>query len=352
MGHARLFLGPEGSGHLPLALALSTYMHCRKRGDEDACGACPSCLKMKKLEHPDVHYFFPAAATQEHKKDPMSHLFYPVWRSLIMQRPYFTYTEWLEALGIENKQAIINASDCNEIIRLLGLKPYESPYRIVVIYMIEKLYYAAAPRLLKILEEPPDNTYFLMISENRHLIINTILSRLQILTLPGPDKRSIESMLSGRYGISSVEAGRMAALSEGNVCDAIKMAETDADIYEHFEQFRSWMRLCYKGEVQPVLNWVDATSKLGREKQKSFLAYGLRVFRLCLAKNHDAARLLNIQGGENSFVEGLAPFIHQDNILQIADMFNEAIYHIERNANPKILLADLSFQLSKLLKPF
>lgn len=352
ISHARLFLGAEGSGHLPLALALSTYLHCRNRGEQDACGKCPSCLKMKKLEHPDLHFFFPVATNQEHKKDPVSRLFYPNWRTLILSKPYFSYSEWIQALGIENKQAIINADDCNEIIRLLGLKSYESPYKIVVMYMVEKLYHAAAPKLLKILEEPPDNTLFLMISENKELVLNTILSRAQILKISKPADSAVAAFLTDRYAISGEHATRMAGLAAGNICDAIKMAERNDPLDDHFEEFRSWMRLCFKKDVHNILNWIESVSKNGREKNKSFLAYGLRIFRLCLAKNYHANELLNVQGEEKVFIEGFAPFLGQENTVHVIELFNQAIYHVERNANPRILLADLSFQLAKNLKPF
>lgn len=351
ISHARLFAGAEGSGHLPLTLALSTYIHCSRREASDACGTCPSCLKMRKLEHPDLHFFFPVATNSEHKKDPVSRLFYPNWRSLILKRPYFSYNQWLEAIGIENKQAIINAEDCNEIIRLLGLKSFESPYKIVIIYMVEKLYHAAAPKLLKILEEPPDNTLFLMITENKDMVLNTILSRAQIMRIPRPNHAAIVSYLEAGHSVSHDEAIHLANLSEGNICEALTMVDTPSDSFGFFEQFRSWMRLCYTKDIQNMLNWVEVVSRYGRERQKAFLTYCLNLFRMCLANNYDVPGLMNIQGEERSFIGKFSPFITHGNILQIVEMFHQSIYHVERNANPRILLADLSFQLAKLLKP-
>ena len=352
ISHAQLFWGPEGSGHVPLALALSTYIHCQNRGENDACGDCPSCRKMKKLEHPDLHFFFPVSTNQEHKKDPVSSLFYPQWRSLLSESPYFTYNEWLGAIGIENKQAIINADDCNEIIRTLGLKSFESPFKIVVIYMLEKLYHAAAPKLLKVLEEPPDNTVFLMISENKEMVLNTILSRTQMVKVPRPDDQSIVQMLVDRYQAENESAHHMANLAAGNICDALKLVNTDADPFEHFEQFRSWMRLCFKKDTHNLLIWVEATSRLGRERLKSFLAYGLRVIRLCMVRNYGVADLITWQQEEKKFIDGLSPFVHPMNTLSLVSILDQAIYHVERHANPKILLADVSFQVAKLLKPF
>ncbi len=352
LSHALLFLGPEGSGHLPLALTLSRYILCKNRGPEDICGTCPSCLKTRKLEHPDLHFFFPSAANQEHKKDVSSKLFYASWRKLVTKTPYFSYIQWLEALGIENKQAIINAEDCNEIIRILGLKSYESPYKIVIIYMVEKLYHAAAPKLLKILEEPPNNTLFLMVSENKDMVLNTIMSRAQLLRIPRPSDEAVEQDLVAKYNITAEDARQIAFLAGGNVTEALQMVDKSIDPFENFEQFRSWMRLCFKGDIQNIDKWVDSNSKTGREKQKSFLSYGLKVFRLCLISNYKALELLNLAGDEKTFLEGFSPYVNQNNSLQIVEAFNLAMFHIERNANPKILFADLSFILMKLLRPF
>lgn len=352
ISHALLFLGPEGSGHLPLALALSRYIQCRQRSPEDACGTCPSCLKMNKQEHPDLHFFFPVASTQEHKKDVSSRLFYKTWRELLLNHPYFTYNQWLEKSGIENKQAIINAEDCNEIIRVLGLKTYESPFKIVVIYMVEKLYHAAAPKLLKILEEPPEKTLFIMVAENKEMILNTILSRAQVLRIPLLPEEDVEKALATRYEATQSQARHIAMFSGGNFAEALHLMDEGADQLAGLEQFRGWMRLCFKNDWQNILIWVDGVSKLGREKQKTFLQYGLKAFRMCLVKNYRADELLRLEGEEMKFVDGLAPYVNHQNTLQMVDAFNTALAHIERNANPKILFTDLSFTLVRLFRAF
>lgn len=352
ISHAQLFLGPEGSGHLSLALALAAYIHCRNRGANDACGTCPSCLKIKKLEHPDLHFFFPVAANQEFKKDISSKLFYPAWRELIIETPYFSYNQWLEKIGLENKQAIINAEDCNEIIRTLGLKSYESPYKIVIIYMVEKLYHAAAPKLLKILEEPPDNTLFVMVSENKDLILNTIISRAQIIKVPHPGEKAVEAALIMNHSLKPADARHLAFLTEGNYVEALQLIKEDTGLFDNFELFRSWMRLCFKFDMQNILTWVDNMAKRGRERQKSFLGYGLKIFRLCIMKSYSAPQLLNLDGEEKKFLEDFSPYVTHKNSLQIVEAFQTAQYHIERNANPKILFSDLSLTMVKLLRPF
>lgn len=351
LGHALLLLGPEGSGHLPIALALATYIHCTNKQASDACGECPSCLKMKKLVHPDIHFYFPVATNHRHKKDVSSKLFYPEWRAFITDRPYFSYSQWLETIGIENKQAIINTEDCNDIIRTLGLKSYESPFKVVLIFMLEKIYHAAAPRLLKILEEPPHNTLFLLVAENKELILNTILSRAQLIRLSLPGSSDIERALTKKHGVSSEEARHLAFLSSGNMAEALRMIDENINVYENFGSFRDWMRLCFKGDIPNMLTWVENMAKSGREKQKAFLGYGMKIFRMCMLNNYDAASLISLGNEEQEFLGKFSPFITPKNILPMVEAFNQSVYHIERNANPKILFADLSLTLTGLIKP-
>jgi DNA polymerase III subunit delta' len=350
ISHAQLFWGQQGSGTLALALAYTRFIQCRNRQADDACGQCPSCLKFNKLEHPDIHFIFPAAPNKEtkEKEKVSSKMFIAQWRNFLLKTPYFNYLEWLEALGIENKQAIINAEDCNDIIRTLGLKSYESPYKIVIIYMVEKLYYAAAPKLLKIVEEPPDNTLFLMVSENKDRIINTILSRTQQLKVPLPPENELRQALIERYGLDDAKAGQIAFLSDGDIAQALKLIDDEEEMAD-FDAFREWMRYCYLNDTAKILKWVEKTATAGREKQKSFFQFGLKMFRLSLVNNYNAADLIRLDEEQQKFLDGFSPFINHHNTLKIVDAFNEAILHLERNANPRILFADLSFRLSKLM---
>jgi DNA polymerase-3 subunit delta' len=345
ISHTQLFLGPEGSGHLALALALAQYIQCKDPGPEDACGTCSSCLKMNKLEHPDLHFFFPVAPNQQHKKDVSSKLFTGAWRDMLLQSPYFTYLQWLEKAGIENKQAIINAEDCNNIIRTIGLKAYESPYKIVVIYMVEKLYVASAPKLLKVLEEPPEKTLFVMISENKELVLNTILSRAQILKIPRLWDQEVEEALVSMRSVPREQAHRLAFLAEGNFAEALLLQGRGPEALADLEQFRSWMRLCFRNDRQNIISWVDSVARLGREKQKSFLQYGLKVFRLCMVNQYGAGDLQRLDRDEKEFIDKFSPFIHHGNTLEVVEAFSLALRQVERNANPRILFADLSFTL-------
>ncbi len=351
ISHAQLFLGHQASGALPLAMAYARYIQCRNRGPEDSCGKCPSCLKFNKYEHPDIHFIFPTATNKVHKdrEKVSSKLFLAQWRKLLIEKPYFDYFDWLEAIEIENKQANINAEDCNDIIRTLGLKSYESSFKIMIIYMVEKLNYAAAPKLLKIVEEPPGNTLFLMVSENKDRIINTILSRTQLLKVSLPDEAAVAQALVNRYSLEQKKAVQIAFMTDGVITDALRLIRAGEGHLADFDSFREWMRLCFKNDTAKILKWVEKTALDGREKQKSFLQYGLKIFRLCLLSNYNASELIRLGDEEKDFLEGFSPFINHHNAIDVVDAFNLAIMHLERNANPRILFADLSFQLSGLM---
>lgn len=351
ISHAQLFLGPQSCGSLPLALAYARYIQCSDQSKDDACGSCPSCLKFNKYEHPDLHFIFPTAVSQEQKEGEKvnSRHFLPQWRKLLIEKPYFDYSDWLTAIDIANKQAIIKAEDCNNIIKTLGLKTYESPYKIVIIYMIDKLYYAAAPKLLKVVEEPPENTLFIMISENKDRIINTILSRTQVLKLPLPDEAEVQDALVNKYNIDSDKARQIAFLSDGHITEAFKLIQRDDEHMADFDSFREWMRFCYKNDIGMILKWVEKTSKAGREKQKSFCNFGLKTFRQCILNNYKAEGLLRLAGEQHDFMQRFSPFINHRNAIEIVTAFNTAIQHLERNANPKILFADLSFRMHTLM---
>lgn len=350
ISHSQLFLGSEDSGALALALAFARYIQCTRRGQHDACGTCPSCQKFDKMAHPDLHFFFPSAPNQEHKDKVSSKLFLNLWRERLLASPYFKYMDWLEKLGIEKKQAIINAEDCNDIIRALGLKAYESPYKVVLIYQADKIYYSAAPKLLKVLEEPPENTLFLMVSDNKEAILNTILSRTQLLKLPLPEEDAIRQTLEERYGLDPERARQIAFITGGSVTEALRLAHHGDEELADFESFREWMRYCFKNNVAEILKWSENIAQAGREKQKSFFRYGLKIFRTCLLKNYGAEELIRLDGEEKKFIERFSPYVNHRNALKLTDSFNTAIHHLERNANPRILFTELSFQLVRLLQ--
>lgn len=350
VSHAQLFFGASGVGKLALAIAYAQYVNCTNRSDEESCGECPSCIKFEKLAHPDLHFIYPVAANKEVKK-PTSKEFVENWRNLIIsQSGYINLNEWYEAIDIENKQAIINKDDCNSIITTLAYKSYEAEYKVMIIWMADKLFHSAAPKILKILEEPPEKTLFILIAEDQDKILATIRSRTQIIKIPKiKDEVLIQALLDNK-GCTEAEATRVVNLSDGSYQLAVKNLESDEDEQRNFILFRDWMRLCFKPDVAGIVTFVSDISKIGREKQKSFLHYALRTARNGILLNLNQDNLVKLEKDELDFSKKFSPFINPVNIQQFTKEFNEALFHIERNANPSILFLDLSLKSMRLLK--
>jgi len=350
VSHAQLFFGPEGSGNLALAIAYAQFINCTAKSDDDSCGLCSSCLKYQKLIHPDLHFIYPVATTRTVTKKPLSKNFINEWRSTLLNNYYINLLDWLDNIGIENKQGIISADDCNEVIKTLSLKSYESEYKVMIIWMVEKLFHAAAPKLLKILEEPPDKTLFILVTENTDLVLSTILSRTQLIKLPQLSDTEIYYALVEKKNCEPALARQITNIVYGNYREALQLIETNEDEKNNFFNFSQWMRYCYKQNIIELIGWVDAISKIGREYQKKFLLYALRIIRQCLLVNYNTKILVKLDNNENEFVSKFAPFINSSNSPDITQLLNDSLYHIERNANPKILFFNLSLLLSNLLK--
>jgi DNA polymerase III subunit delta' len=351
VSHAQLFLGPEGSGNLALAIAYAQYINCRHRTMEDACGVCPSCIKYDKLAHPDLHFIYPVAKTKEVDEKPLSRLFVAHWRKLMIEKKSFiSLFDWYQEIGIEKKQGIINAEDASEVVRTLSYKSFEAEYKVMIIWMVEKLFHAAAPKLLKIIEEPPEKTLFILVSENADQVISTILSRTQLIKIPALGDDDVMKFLTEHYEISDSAARQVALMADGNLVEANLLVRRTGSANYNFEQFRSWMLMCWTGDVTKMLAFGTGLSSLGRERLKDFFAYGLRIVRSCLVYRHGESNSLKFEGKELEFVQKFSSFIHSANTRFIAEEFEKAYYHIERNANINILFADLSYTMSELLK--
>ena len=263
VSHAQLFLGPEGSGNLALAIAYAQYISCESRSEEDSCGSCPSCIKYNNLAHPDLHFIFPVATTKEIAKEPTSAKFMKSWRETVTENPYISLGEWHRAIGVENKQAIINALDCNEIIKKLSLKSFESEFKVMIIWRPERLFHSAAPKLLKILEEPPDKTLFVLVAENQGQIIKTILSRTQIIKVNKIEPKDIGIALSERFQISGKELDNIVRYSSGNYTEALRLIQNSENKEFNAEEFKNWMRLCFTKDVVNIMQWVEKIAKIG-----------------------------------------------------------------------------------------
>jgi len=352
INHAQLFLGPEGCGKLALAIAYAQFINCTGRTPEsnDSCGTCSSCHKYEQLAHPDLHFVYPVAATREVPKRPISKNFIAKWRELSLKHnAYLKLAHWYDKIGIENKQGIINAEDCNEIIKTLSYKSYEAQYKVMIIWMVEKLFHAAAPKILKILEEPSDKTLFLLVAEEPGQIISTILSRTQLVKIRKLGDDDIRSALMRTYGAEPKSAHRAAIAADGNLVEALEiLADEGSD--EYFIQFRKWMRLCFNINVAAVNEWISEINKMGREKQKAFLAAASQILRECLAFKLHGEKSLRHEDEERKFIMDFSKTISEQFIPLLNQKLNEASYHIERNANPGILYMDLSLNINRMLK--
>jgi DNA polymerase-3 subunit delta' len=335
VSHAQLFYGPEGSGKLALAIAYAQLINCaapksppNPQKGADSCGICPSCVQYQKLAHPDLHFFFPVATSKKVPSKPSSKHYIGEWREFLLSRNYHvSLPEWYDFIGIENKQGTIYTEDAAEINRILSYKSYASEYKVVIIWMIEKLTYAAAPKLLKILEEPPEKTLFLLVSDNPDHVISTILSRCLPVRFPR---------------IPDSEIGKYKAMTD----DSSAAEENQF----HFVTFRDWMRFCFAGNVPDMIAFANETGKIGREKQKSLLLYGLRVASQGSLLTHGITTPADKGSAETIFIGKFSPFLIEEKLPAFYTLFNTAIFHIERNAHTPTLFLDMSLKITALFK--
>lgn len=348
VSHAQLFLGPEGSGNLAMAVAYATYIGCQDRTDTDSCGRCPSCLKYAKLIHPDLMFVYPVTNVKD-VKEPKSSDFINEWRGAFLENPYLNPYQWFEKLGVENKQGIISVHESAEILRRLSLKAYEAEFRTIIIWYPEKMNIAAANKLLKILEEPGEKTLFLLVAENQDQLLATIISRTQLVKVPSLEDEDIIKALVEK-SVMPDEARNIARIAAGNFNEALRLTSMEGESYELYTLFRKWMQICYTTRIKDLTEVVEEIAKCGREKQKSLLSYGLDIVRACMMLNYGQDALVRLTGDELTFAKNFSPFINHTNAEDVNDEFNRAIGHIERNANPKILFFDLSLKLFVLIK--
>ena len=351
--HAQLFLGSHGNGNLAMALAFAQFVGCTNKLVEDSCGACPSCVKHTKYVHPDLHFVFPVATTPSVKAKPISKNFLSEWRSILKENAYFSLFDWIKYIGVENKQGIISVEERTHIVKDLSLKPYESDTKIMLIWMPEKMNIQAANKLLKIIEEPPHKTLFLLVAESEENMLATVLSRTQLFKVPRYSDAEVTEYLINRE-VAQEKAQMISALVEGNINEALKLAEHSEDVEENSLRFVQWMRLCFSAlqvkDIDKLVQWSETIAKAGRENQKSFLLYASNVMRDALLKNYGVAAMMKMNvSGQNFTMEKFAPFIHAENCMEIMEELNMAQLHIERNANPKILFLDTSFKVARLL---
>ena len=348
--HAQLFVGKEGSGTLPVAIAYAQFLLSHFSDNPSA-----SELKVAKLQHPDLHFAFPVTTNDSIKKHPVSNLFLNEWRDFVSKQPYGGLFNWLQSIGVENKQGMIGVDEALEVVKKLQLKSYEGGFKVMIIWMAEKMNIAASNKLLKLIEEPPAKTIFLLITENEDQIITTIKSRCQALHFPVLSEQDIANELLLREKCSESDALKIATQAEGNYNKAHHLLHQDANDLIFEQWFIAWIRTAFKAKgnaavIQELVVWSETIAKTGRETQKQFLDYCLQFFRQALLLNYKSPELVFLETQTPKFnLKNFAPFVHSENILAIEKALNDALYHIERNGNPKIILLDLSMKLTRFL---
>lgn len=349
IAHAQLISGPEGSGKLPLAIAYARYILCTNPSNKDACGVCPSCVKMNKLAHPDLHFAFPIIK-KKGGKDVICDDYIKDWREFVIQNPYFTFNHWAKEISAENSQPIIYAKESDEMVRKLSLKSSEGGYKVMIIWLPEKMHTVCANKLLKLLEEPPAKTLFLLVSENSDLILQTILSRTQQVNIRKIEESCITQALKDKYGITEQDALNISHTSNGNFIKAIETIHFNEDTKLFFELFVSLMRLSYMRKLKEMKAWSEQVASMGREKQKNFLEYAQRMIRENFIFNFHLKELTYLNLDEQNFASKFAPFVNEKNAISIMENLELAQQHIEQNVNAKMVFFDFSLKMIVLLK--
>jgi DNA polymerase-3 subunit delta' len=345
--HSHLFCGQAGTGAFPLAFAYARYLNCRERTDTDSCGKCSSCLKYNDMVHPDLHFIFPIV---KEKKKEICDDYIREWRDFLSTHRYFDLNMWLSYMDVVNKQALIYAKESDDIIRKVHLRIYEAEYRILLIWMPERMHITCANKLLKLIEEPPKNTIILMVSEDPDKILGTILSRSQRINIGPIQTEALAGTIATTLARSFEEARQLAHMSHGNylaVIDAINVSEENAYFLEQFKLImrNSWMR-----NVKGMKLFAEEMASIGRERQKNFLAYCQRLVRENFMYRFQAEEINYMNQDERTFSTKFAPFINERNVFDFIEELSESERHIAQNGNAKMIFFDLALHITVLLK--
>ena len=353
--HAQLFVGPEGSGVLLTAIAYAQYVLCNNSGNENEGGNESCNLKFDHFSHPDLHFVYPTVTTDEVKTKPKSVDFLADWRKFLTEKPYGSIFDWYNILDVKNKQGEIRVEDAQEVLKSLSLKAYEGGYKIMIVWMADKMNIAASNKLLKLLEEPTEKTLFILITENEEDIIQTIRSRCQVLHFSALSENAITEALITNENIEAKKAQKIAHKSQGNYNKALQFCHEVNDDLPFEEWFVTWVRAAFRAKgnasaIQDLILWSEQIAGLGRETQKKFLHFCIEMFRQTLLLNYETEKLVYLETTVEKFsLEKFAPFVNGNNINDIFKELSDAIYHIERNGNAKIILTDLSIKLTRLI---
>ena len=347
IAHALLLSGPAGVGKLPLALAYAQYIACKHRTDNDACGVCPTCLQYSKLQHPDLHFVFPIVKTDS---ADVCDNYLGAFREMVLANPYSDADDWLQQMGGEKKQSMIYEKESGEIQRKLSLKAFGDGYKVMIVWQPEKMHIACANKLLKLLEEPPEKTVFILVSEHPEQLLQTIRSRVQEIPLPPLKEEEIAEDLIHNHGLLEAPARRIAHTAQGSLSNALRLITDDDDNKQFFDLFVQLMRLSYVRKVKEMKLWSEEVASLGRERQKKFLSYCQHMIRENFMYNFHQSKLNYMSEAESDFAVKFAPFINENNVIGIMNELSLCERDIAQNANPKIVFFDFSLKMIVLIK--
>jgi len=345
VSHAQLFLSSEGSGALPMAIAYAQYINCLDKQGDDSCGVCSSCRKYERYIHPDLHFSYPFFASKDARiaVDVLDE-----WRSMLLEDAYFDMDIWRSKLSADNKQANINIAECHDIIKKLSYKAFEAETKVLIMWLPEYLD-KEGNALLKIIEEPPKNTLFLLVANNQEQILSTLLSRTQIVKIPKLSHATIENYLMEKHAMAEEQATEYSFLADGNLIEAKLLVANTQN--ENADKFAEWLRMGYGNRVLDLTVFVDQAAGWGRENQKNFLKYGINFLRECSLLLSGAEELVKLPARTLDTAKKLSNHVLDLGMAEaIIQELERAHYHIERNANPKILFLDVSLQLVKIIK--
>ncbi len=343
IAHARLFCGKPGYGALPLALAFVGYLFCDQRLENDSCGVCPSCLKVQKLQHPDLHFSYPSVQFDAEK----SILLIKQWREQISENPYFTELDWLSRIDPKERNMIISVHESQDIIKRLSLKAYEGGYKVMIIWLPESMNAQSANKLLKVLEEPTPKTLFILVAEAHEIMLPTILSRTQVVRVPKIDDDELRVYLRNKAKLESSAIERVVIQGDGDFIQAMAAYDKEDDSAANRDWFIKLMRVSYRKDVLGMLDWAEEVSGSTKDSQKVFLEYALHMVRQSMLKNYTGDQLTRLTHDEDAFLANFARFITGKNLRDFMLTFSDSHYYIERNANSKILFTNISFQVMR-----
>lgn len=346
---AWLFCGASGVGKLGMAIAYARYLNCTSRGEDDACGVCPSCRQMTNMMHPDVHYSYPVYKSDK-RRSGCSDDYIAEWRDALSQTPYLSREKWTEAINSGNSQLYIYADEAGAIIRKLSYKNFESEYKILIMWSPESMRTECANSLLKLIEEPYDKTVFILVSDNPERVLPTILSRTRILPFKTVSDELLSARLQQRFSLEAEDAAEVARISNGSYRKAVEVMQQTEENEKFFNLFVSMMRNAYARRIKEMKAWSDEVGTLGREAEKRFLQYSQRMLRENYIYNTRVSALTYMTRRERDFSVRFSPFINEKNVIEIMEALSCAERDISQNANGKIVFFDLSIKMILLIK--